>query len=396
MCIKDFKIIYFLLILNIACTDNEEIKDLKQDCISDNFRIINSIELGEEQDDHPLYTLNLEHAVCFINRQNLVIIPYDTTELTYTLEKDIRGVVVNESDTILQIKNSFYRFYPSKKVLEHIFTTQAFVHNFCLTPNHGIGYMVQYSGWGPLFFEYFDFKKNTSKTYFNFIEFFPGDLSTYKHFQTYLDEGIMHLAIFNNVKQYTERENFYKVNLEDLSILQQKEFVDRKIGKVLNYNNFENIDIHFNITRLSIGDKKNSELGTLQLSDLSRQNLFRFASGFLSTHYFISNDFISISHRSSQPKAFTFELINWKTGSEFFNIQIPEDYKFNHNIHSYNDEIVLLYNNDLNKAIAFDKSGCKIFELVSKNLISDVIYMNDKIVITINEQDIFELFNIGR
>lgn len=382
---QKLKILCLILIFG-ACGKEKGLENCNKDLVKGIF----SEEIGEYYDEHHhALTIDLDDEICIITRNYIRIYPYDQSEPNYVLNAKIFGAVVNEYDTIIQMNNSFKRFYPSTRAYEHLYTPPFTIHSFCVTPNHGIGYI-----WGNIFvenrkFNYFTFEEN--KTLFEYHTFIPGYPKNQPAFyQTYLDSGVPHLFLITSGLSTIDPGSFYKVDLNDTVIIKQKVFPKHITFSILDPNDFEKIDaIH------SYPDSKIGGVSTLNLTNLSKENVLSFELNWLKTRYHIDQNFVALTYLFSHETPHLTKLYNWKTGQEFFSVETPIEFRSAHTyIHNFNDEIVLLYNKKLNRATGFDKQGCKIFKLNSKNFIESIVYMDNKKVITKSDQDFVGIFRL--
>lgn len=386
---QKLKIIVCLALIFSACSKENEFKNCNDDVVK---KIVGE-EIGEYYDEHHhVLTIDLEDEICIITRNYIRIYPYDQSKPNYVLDEKIFGAIVNEYDTIIQMNNSFKRFYPSTRAYEHLYTPRFTIHNFCVTPNHGIAFI-----WGNLFvespkFNYFTFSENKSKTLFEYHTFIPGHpMNQQSFYQTYLANGVPYLFLITSGTSTIKPGSVYKINLEDTIIVEQKELPKHQSFRMLHHNDFEKIDIIHSYP----DPNKIGGISTLNLTNFSKENVLSFDLSFLKTAFHAGKEFLSLTYLHLHNTPYITEFYNWKTGEQYFSVETPNEFRSAFaEIHHFEDKIVLLYNQRGNKAIGYNNEGCQIFELHSENFLESIVYMDDKKVVTKSDQDFVEVFRL--
>ncbi len=348
-----------LLLMVTACCKEKDISYCQNEI---NFEI-SGTAIGTYDDSFShLLTIALENEICIITRTSIRIFPYNTLNSKFQLDGNFNGAVVNEFDTIIQMDNSFYRFFPTSRQLEHIYTPPFSIHDFCVTPNHGIGYIWGNTFVEPLKFNYYTFSTDQNKTHFEYAKFIRDSLNPYKQYQTYLKEDSLRLFLRTVDVSNTLGGVMYRINLEDTIIKNKLAYAGKSLINVLD----------FHVTK----------------SD------YTFPINWLKSSYFIDGDYLSITLKHSSNPDQT-EFVNWRTGVKCFSFVTPYEYLSSFvQIQHYEDKLVLLYNQRRHTAIGFDKNGCKQFELIAENNINSIVFMDDQKIVTLNDQNTVELFKI--
>jgi hypothetical protein len=302
------------------------------------------------------------------------------------IQYDIYGAIATENGIVIQIDNSFYRFYPAERELEHIYTPQFTIHDFCVTPDHGIGYF-----WGNIFvesvkFNYYTFSLNRNETLFEYSKFIPDSNQPYYDYQTYLKQDSLWLFLRTKNVSRSDQGVFYSINLFDTSEILKMEYENMLSVRILDYNDFENIDVVYGLPQ------SNAEASSINLVSGSKVNEYRFANSWYESEYHIDENNISITHHSiSQLK--TTEFVNWKSVIRHFSVKTPDGYNSAFvGIQHYEESLVLLFNQKLDIAIGFSQDGCKLFKLIAQNNIESIVYMDNEKVVTLSDKNLIELF----
>lgn len=363
-------------------------------CETPDFKQIKGIQVGTYPDDyHHLLTLVVHNKICIITRNAIRIYPADTTQSKFEmLDLKINGAVVNAFDTIVQIDNSFYRFYPGLLTFEHIFTPPFTIHDFCVTPNHGIGYF-----WGNIFveppkFNYFTFATGENKTLFETAAFIPDSPQPVYSYQTYLNKDTLFVLMITGNKDAPFADNgvFYKVDLSRVRITGRWTYSGKSSLKIVDYNDFNVLDIGYGIrfNDLSIM----AEAADFNVATGVSQNKYRFKNAWYDSRFSIKKDWLAISYHGINTTQKT-ELIHWKTGTKLFSIDTPEPYKSAlvevfHN----DDKALVLSNSDVSTALVLSSNGCAGFELVAKHKIKYVLSVTEQTIFVLTEDNTVEVF----
>jgi hypothetical protein len=234
------KMYYFVILLlcSVLCTSScKKEKDLELDECSGRAAFSKSVN---EFLDVPNYTrrlaaMNLENEYCLVTKDYIQFISKELEVETFKIpDLYIHEIQVTEYDTIIHMDNSFFRFYPSKKELKHIYTPPYFIQQFHVLPNQGIGYIWSTVFIEPSKFNYFDFSTSTNKTIYRESDFFPEysiELLN-RHFITYLENDSLHMLLKFD-KKYIDSGYFYKVNLESKKILETKFYENKEIKHLI-------------------------------------------------------------------------------------------------------------------------------------------------------------------
>lgn len=376
-----------LLIILLGCSKEKE-NEISY-CQSELKNEISGFVIGNYDDSHHhVLTIGLKNEICIITRNSIRIFPYDTINPKYQIDGNFKGAVVNEFDTIIQMDNSFYRFYPTSRELEPIYTPQFSIHDFCVTPNHGIGYM-----WGNVFveppkFNYYTFGTSENKTHFEYAKFIPDSPNPYRQYQTYLKDDSLRLFLSTDVDPSNAHKSAtYRINLQD-TVIKNRLYFTKGSLHVLDFQDFEIIDIKY-------GNAHNQALiATHNLISGATDLHYSFTVNWMKSSHFVEGDNLSITykHLSGSDKTL---FVNWRTGVKYFSVVTPEEYfSTRAQIQHYDDKLVLLYNQDRNTAIGFDKYGCKQFEIIGEDNINSIVYMDDEKIVTLTDQNLVELFRI--
>jgi len=376
----------FIICLFFSCHKEEE----KNYCF-ESGHTLNSTVIGHKYDDDfvHLLTLDLGDEICIITLNAIRIFPYDTLKPSYQLNEDIGGVVVNQFDTIIQLQNSFYRFYPSSRTFEHIYTPPFSIFDFCVTPNHGIGYI-----WGNIFteppkFNYFDFRLNQNTTLFEYAKLIPNSNQPYYDYQTYVEGDSLKMLLNTGNVSNSAVGVFYSINLTEVKLVDAFPFSQKLQTKIIDFNDFKNLDIAYGL----VGG--GAELSTYNLKTGIGTNTYSIQkNAWYESEYFYDKNFLSISYLHLSGLENT-EFINWRTGEKFFSIKTPEEYRDAFvGIRHFKDKMVVLFNQSLKTGIVYDQSSCIQHEITAKNNIQRVIYMDSLKIITLSDTDEVELFKL--
>ncbi|MCB9309554.1 MAG: hypothetical protein H6567_05795 [Lewinellaceae bacterium] len=374
-----------ILSIFLSCNKDEE----NSNCINSDISI-GSIIIGQNYNDEFLHlsTFELNDEICIITKNSIKIYSYDTLKTNYEHFARIGGAFVTQFDTIVQIDNSFYRFYPTQRKFDHIFTPPFTIFDFCVTPSHGIGYI-----WGNIFvegpkFNYFDFNLNTNKTLFEYAKLIPNSNQPYFNYQTFLHNDTLKLIIRTGNTSNASKGNYYLINLQTLQITDYN-YTNKLETRIISYNDFENIDLKFEL------NEGGAEIATYNIKSGSALTAYKIKNNaWYDSDYFFDSEHLSISKISYNSDNKT-EYINWKTGEIYFSINTPKLYKNVFvGIRHYKDKMVILYNQRQNTAIIYDKNGCIINQLLAKNNIVDIIYLDTKKVIILNDKNEIEFFKL--
>ncbi len=372
-----------------ACTSEDP-----QLCESPDFKQSKGIQVGTYPDDyHHLLTVVVHHKICIITRNGIRIYPADTTQSKFELlDLKINGAVVNAFDTIVQIENSFYRFYPGLVAFEHIFTPPFTIHDFCVTPNHGIGYF-----WGNVFveppkFNYFTFATGENKTLFETAAFIPDSPQPVYSYQTYRNKDTLFVLMITGNKDAPFGDNgvFYKVDLSRVHITGRWTYSGKSSMKIVGYNDFNVLDIAYGIrfNDLSIM----AEAADFNVATGVSQNKYRFKNAWYDSKYSVKNEFLAISYHGINTTQKT-ELIHWKTGTKLFSIDSPEPYTSSQVEVFHNEQMPLvLSNSNVNTALVFGTNGCVSFELVSEHKIQYILAATEQTIFVLTVDHTVEAF----
>ncbi len=385
---KNLKVIFIALLIIVMGCSKEKDNQIPY-CQNGIKNEITGFAIGNYDDSSVhLLTIDLENEICIITRNSIRILPYDTLNPKYQLVGDFFGAVVNEFDTIIQMDNSFFRFYPSSREMEHIYTPPFTIHDFCVTPNHGIGYM-----WGNVFveptkFNYYTFSTGQNTSYFEYEKFIQDSPNPYSRYQTYLKEDSLRLFLQTADVSTAHTTVIYNINLQDTIIKNRLERTNEGSLYVVDFNDFENIDI--------LGTTTSGEeyIGTYNLVSGLTKQYYNFTRSWLKSSYYLDGENLSITLKYFSYSNKT-EFVNWKTGVKYFSVVTPQEYYSTRvEIQHYDDKLVLLYNQDRNTAIGFTKYGCKQFVIIGENNINSIVYMDDQKIVTLTDQKVVELFKI--
>lgn len=371
----------FLFILSIfllaSCTKHENAQ-----CTNTEISKISSTTIGQygESSSH-LMAIDLGNEICLISRSRMKHIPYDTTKEVFEIidEHNFDGVAVNQYDTIILRDNIFYRYYPSERRFEHIYTPSYFVFDFCVTPNHGIGFI-----WGSLFhqpdeFNYFDFDRNRNYRLFLVSELIE-DNPVY-NYQTYIKDDSLKLLMLTgyNASAY---KILYDVDLAKPSVL-YREKIEYPISRDLDFGNCSDI-------RLNYVSGENFVVSDYDWITKQYSNKYSFPRRYTERAYSIDSSQLSVVLHYDR-----MEFIDRGNIEKNFTIDLPTEY---HTLFAETevlfDQYVILYQQKSSQALVYDLNGCVKQELYAKHNIKDVLMCNkDRIVIRndLNQVELFEL-----
>lgn len=362
---------------NIVC--NEEVKNLTSRVIGD----------GVDDYHHHILNIDLGNEICIITRNMIRIFPYDTTISPYELEVEIGGAVVNDYDTIVQLNNTFYRFFPTQRKFQFIYSPPYTIHDFCVTPNHGIGYI-----WGNLFVEkpkfnyfYFDDRKNV--TLFEYSKLIHE--SSYMYYQTFLKNDSLNLFLNTNSISRTDVGTFYNIDLNNAKIIDSIKYSFKSSIRIIKAENLENLDIRYeNGTNSAI-------FSTFNLKNKIESNIFQLKNNaWYSSLYSYDDEYISVAYKKGTSKATPkLQLYNWKKNRMIFEVNTPEDYLFQlGEICHFRDEYVALSGTGQSKAILIDNAGCLKYNLNFKNVTKNFLCQDSKKIVTLNNAGEVELVKL--
>lgn len=382
-----FKVyLYFLIFFCIGCE-----KDLENTDCNYEVKNLSSKIIGEDVDDFHNHILNIDMGseICIITRNMIRIFPFDTSISPYELEVEIGGAVVNDYDTIVQLNNTFYRFFPTQRKFQFIYSPPYTIHDFCVTPNHGIGYI-----WGNLFVEkpkfnyfYFDDRKNV--TLFEYSKLIHE--SSYMYYQTFLKNDSLNLFLNTNSISRTDVGTFYNIDLNNAKIIDTLKYSFKSSIRIIKAQNLENLLLRYeNGTNSAI-------FSSFNLKNKIESNIFQLKNNaWYNSLYSYDDEYISVAYRAGTSKDTpTLQLLDWKNNITIIKIPTPDEYLFQlGEICHFRDEYVALSGTGQSKAILIDNTGCLKYNLNFRNVTKSFLCHDNKKIVTLNNAGEVELVQL--
>ena len=334
--------------------------------------------------------IELKDGIALVGRNEMVILPFDTTKEKHIIN-DISAdrLHYNEFDTIVQIDNSFFKLNPTSRTLKFLYTPPFTIHDFCLTPNHGICYV-----WGNVFveppkFNYYNFETRENTSLFYYHEFIPNGDLPYDSYQSYLDNsGVLKLLMNTPSSHSSDAEGvIYNINLDEIKIEDRWFYSNKRLLKIIDYNDFNTLDITYQ-------NNGKRYLEEFNFTSRRTESSYSFKNSFSSARYSIHEDFLSVVYYGLDIEKKT-EFLNWKTGEIIFSIESVDDYdSILSELRCFENQYVAITNKNKNKAILLNNTGCIKHELLCEENISNIIHLSSSEVIIRNENNGIEYLKI--
>lgn len=303
-------ILWVFATLMASCAKENELHNN----IQNNIPISQSTVIGEYNDEtfHVL-SLDLGKEICILTQELLRNIPYKTNEQIFEIQGKFYKATANEWDTIVQIKNTFYSFFPFKRKFEYLETAPFAIHDFWGTPSLEIGYVGRNIFVDLPKFNYFSLPTYTPKTLFELRSFLPQGRPPFQKNLSYVENDNLSL-LFGTGSIINHQGVMFKINLHELN------FKGKRWITVLELDNFKNMDRVFGLS------ENNKTLSTFNLITGALKNRYIFTE----TAWWSSNHFTSVENiLMAYFKHNTYEkleFINWKNHVQHFAINPSDGY----------------------------------------------------------------------